>query len=162
VKNLVQSPSATLGEHDAALAMATILVPVDGSEAGYRALKFAIRSLNGRPDGAIHALYVHPPVDVSGKVQIFVTLDRMRELANEYSRPILDRATELLAGATFDHTVEMLEGDPAEIIAHRAQELGCDAIIMGSRGMGRIANLVMGSVATKVVHLSPLPVTLIK
>jgi nucleotide-binding universal stress UspA family protein len=56
----------------------------------------------------------------------------------------------------------MLEGDPADVIARRAQELGCDAIVMGSRGMGRIANLVIGSVATKVVHLTALPVTLVK
>ncbi|HET9474354.1 MAG TPA: universal stress protein [Steroidobacteraceae bacterium] len=142
--------------------MTTILVPIDGSEPGFRALDFAVRMLKGRPEGAIHALYVHPAIDVSGKVQIFVTLERMRELVSEQSRPILDRGTELLAGADVDHTVEMLEGDPAEIIARRAQELGCDAIIMGSRGMGKIANLVMGSVATKVVHNSPLPVTLIK
>ena len=102
------------------------------------------------------------PIDVSGKVQIFVTPERMRGLANAQSRPILDRAAARLAEAEMSHTVEMLEGDPAEVIGRRAQELGCDAIVMGSRGMGRIANLVVGSVATKVVHLTKLPVTLVK
>lgn len=142
--------------------MSTILVPIDGSEPGYRALDFAIRSSKGRPESRIHALYVHPSIDVSGKVQIFVTRERMRELANEQSRPILERATARLAEAEMCHTVELLEGDPSEVIGRRAQELGCDAIVMGSRGMGRIANLVVGSVATKVVHLTKLPVTLVK
>ena len=48
------------------------------------------------------------------------------------------------------------------MLAKRAEELGCDEIIMGTRGMGAIGNLVMGSVATKVVHLAGIPVTLVK
>jgi nucleotide-binding universal stress UspA family protein len=142
--------------------MSNILVPIDGSEPAYHALEFAIRLLRGRPDTAIYALYVHPPIDVSGKVQISVALERMREMAAEQSRLILDRAAARLTEVEMRHTVEMLEGDPAEVIARRAGELDCDAIVMGSRGMGRIANLVIGSVATKVVHLSKLPVTLVK
>jgi nucleotide-binding universal stress UspA family protein len=142
--------------------MSNILVPIDGSDPGYRALEFAIRLSRGRRDAEIHALYVHPVIDVSGKIQIYVTLERMREMAAEQSRPILDRAAARLTEAEMRHTVEMLEGDAAEVIARRAGELDCDAIVMGSRGMGRIGNLVIGSVATKVVHLTKLPVTLVK
>ncbi|MBK6597326.1 MAG: universal stress protein [Proteobacteria bacterium] len=110
--------------------MSTILVPLDGSKPGYRALDFAIRSSKGRPATRIHVLYVHPSIDVSGKVQIFVTLERMRELAIEQSRPVLDRAAARLAEAETSHTVEMLEGDQAEVIVRRAQKIGCDAIVM--------------------------------
>jgi nucleotide-binding universal stress UspA family protein len=142
--------------------MSNILVPIDGSDPSDRALEFAIRLSRGRPDAAIHAIYVHPVIDVSGKIEIYVTLERMREMATEQSRPILDRAAARLTEAEIRHTVEMLEGDTAELIARRAEELECDVIVMGSRGMSRIANLVIGSVATKVVHLSKLPVTLVK
>lgn len=38
----------------------------------------------------------------------------------------------------------------------------CDAIIMGSRGLGPVASMIIGSVATKVIHLVKVPVTLIK
>jgi nucleotide-binding universal stress UspA family protein len=38
----------------------------------------------------------------------------------------------------------------------------CDGIVMGTRGMSAVGNLVMGSVATKVIHLTKLPVTLVK
>ena len=48
-----------------------------------------------------------------------------------------------------------------EIIAY-AVEHDCDAIVMGTRGMSAIGSLVMGSVAQKVVHLAPVPVTLVK
>jgi nucleotide-binding universal stress UspA family protein len=142
--------------------MITVLVPIDGSEPGHRALDLAIRSAQGKPEARIHALYVHPTIDVPGTVRAFVTLGEMRALATEQSRPIVDGAAARLTAAGIDHAVEMLEGDPAELIARRAQELHCDAIVMGSRGMGRIANLVIGSVATKVVHLTTLPVTLVK
>jgi nucleotide-binding universal stress UspA family protein len=57
---------------------------------------------------------------------------------------------------------EEAEGDVAPTIAQRADALGCEAIIMGTRGSGRIANLVMGSTAMMVVHLTSLPVTLVK
>ena len=48
------------------------------------------------------------------------------------------------------------------LIADSAEREGCDAIVMGTRGMGSIGSLMLGSVATKVVHLTKLPVTLVK
>lgn len=142
--------------------MTAILVPIDGSEPAFRALDFAVGLMKGQTGDAIHALFVHPPIDVAGKVQGFVTAERMRQLASETSRWILDRADRRLAETSVVHTVNMIEGDPAETIARRAQELECDAIVMGSRGMGLVANVVLGSVANKVVHLTALPVTLVK
>jgi nucleotide-binding universal stress UspA family protein len=59
-------------------------------------------------------------------------------------------------------TSETREGSPAEMIVKAAEELNCVGIVMGTRGMGALANLVLGSVATKVVHLTVLPVTLVK
>jgi nucleotide-binding universal stress UspA family protein len=60
------------------------------------------------------------------------------------------------------YTSEILVGETASLIVSSAEQHGCDGIVMGTRGMGAIGNLVMGSVATKVVHLSRLPVTLVK
>ena len=53
-------------------------------------------------------------------------------------------------------------GHAAAEIAECARELGCDAIVMGTRGLGRVANIVLGSVAHKVVHLADVPVTLVR
>ena len=52
--------------------------------------------------------------------------------------------------------------DRRHSIVSCAETLGCDGIVMGTRGMGAIGNLVAGSVATKVIHLTKLPVTLVK
>jgi nucleotide-binding universal stress UspA family protein len=142
--------------------MPRLLVPIDGSEASHRALTFAMKLAEAAAAPEIHALYVHPPIDVSGKIQVYATEKHMRQLAADQSQWILGAIEERLRVAAVPHTVEMREGDPAETIARRAEELGCDAIVMGSRGMGRIAGLLMGSVATRVVHLTSLPVTLVK
>ena len=47
-------------------------------------------------------------------------------------------------------------------IADCARDLQCDAIVMGTRGLGAIQTLLLGSVAVKVIHLADQPVTLIK
>jgi len=51
---------------------------------------------------------------------------------------------------------------PAELIAKVAGAGGVEGIVMGTRGMGPIKSLVLGSVATKVIHLVEFPVTLVK
>jgi nucleotide-binding universal stress UspA family protein len=56
----------------------------------------------------------------------------------------------------------VLEGDPAELITERAAQLGCHSIVTGTRGLGRIGALLLGSVAQKVVQLASMPVTLVK
>ena len=53
-------------------------------------------------------------------------------------------------------------GEESETIVKYAREKGCDQIFMGTRGLGSISGLLLGSVATKVIHLSPVPVLLAK
>ena len=56
----------------------------------------------------------------------------------------------------------MLLGDPAEKIAQFAKRGGFDKIVMGTHGRGGITAMLMGSVATKVLHHATVPVTLVK
>ena len=58
--------------------------------------------------------------------------------------------------------VGVVAGHAAEKIVQVAREHQCTRIVMGTRGLGSIAGLMLGSVAYKVVHLSPIPVTLVK
>lgn len=56
----------------------------------------------------------------------------------------------------------VLLGEPASTIAAHVERRGADAVVMGTRGLGTIGGLVLGSVATKVIHLAKPPVTLVK
>jgi len=53
-------------------------------------------------------------------------------------------------------------GKAAEAIAQVAREEDIKHIVMGTRGLGSIQGLLLGSVATKVIHLAEVPITLIK
>ncbi len=53
-------------------------------------------------------------------------------------------------------------GQVAKTVVEVAREQGVDQIVMGTRGLGGIQGLLLGSVATQVIHLADVPVTLIK
>jgi nucleotide-binding universal stress UspA family protein len=53
-------------------------------------------------------------------------------------------------------------GTPADDIVRVAREKGVDHIVMGTHGRGAAGSILMGSVAQRVAHLSPMPVTLVK
>jgi nucleotide-binding universal stress UspA family protein len=75
---------------------------------------------------------------------------------------ILARATGQVQSARVRCKTRAVIGDAPAVIANLARRLRCDAIVMGTRGMTLLGNLVLGSVASKVVHLSTVPVTLVK
>jgi nucleotide-binding universal stress UspA family protein len=52
-------------------------------------------------------------------------------------------------------------GDPAEVIIETARRQQADAIVMGRRGRGRLAGLLLGSVSQKVASLAPCVVVLV-
>ncbi|MEP7119188.1 MAG: universal stress protein, partial [Acidobacteriota bacterium] len=52
--------------------------------------------------------------------------------------------------------------DVAAQIAAQAEGLHCDALVMGTRGLGPVQSLLLGSITLKVIHLADVPVTLIK
>jgi nucleotide-binding universal stress UspA family protein len=53
-------------------------------------------------------------------------------------------------------------GAPAEVIVETAQEQNCDLIVMGTHGLGVIADVLIGSTAKWVVRRSPVPVLVIR
>jgi len=56
----------------------------------------------------------------------------------------------------------MRTGQYGETIANYAKEKQCDRIVMGTRGLGAVGGLLLGSVARKVIHLADVPITLVK
>jgi nucleotide-binding universal stress UspA family protein len=68
----------------------------------------------------------------------------------------------MLEAHGIDYTAQVLLGEVAENIVRYAAERGCSSILMGTRGMSAIGNLLFGSVAARVVSRANVPVTLIK
>jgi nucleotide-binding universal stress UspA family protein len=108
----------------------------------------------------LHLLNIQPPL--SGSASSFVNRDVLVKFHQEEGMKELQSATEKLTAAGVKHQRHIGVGDPPDTIATYAGEHGCDQIVMGTRGMGSVSNLVLGSVATKVIQLAPVPVLLVK
>jgi nucleotide-binding universal stress UspA family protein len=80
----------------------------------------------------------------------------------EFHRETGDEALARLKAAGLSHSAHVLVGEAAPSLVDFAQAKDCDMIIMGAHGFGSVLGMVMGSVASKVLHLSTLPVLLIK
>ncbi len=142
--------------------MRTILVAIDGSEGALRALDFAVQQARHAPAAKLHVLNAQPTLSNYTAAEIYVTAERIHQVATERARAILEVAAKRLKDTGCGFELEQMEGDAAETIARRAAELGCESITMGTHGLSSFGILFMGSVAQKVVHYATVPVTLVK
>lgn len=137
------------------------LIPIDGSPAALRALAWALEVVRGHADGQVHVLNVQSPMLHPWPGRLLSPDMIAAELRSEGQKLLVQ--PEIMARAEgLARVPEVRIGAAAEVIANYAAEQRCDAIVMGSRGMGAVSALVMGSVAQKVVHLASVPVTLVK
>jgi len=141
--------------------MLTLLVPVDGSKNSLRAVKYAAAQSKHCPV-TLHIVNVEPPLDDYGMVRAYLSRRQHDKAVMARAARILARATSQVRPARVRCKTRAIIGDAPAVIANLARRLRCDAIVMGTRGMTLLGNLVLGSVASKVVHLSTVPVTLVK
>ena len=141
--------------------MRKIVVPIDGSECALRALTYVVERAKQGAQLEIEVLNVQLPI-ISGEVRRFVTQAMIDEYHRAESEDALKPAKRLLEQAGLPYKATMLVGHIAETIAEFAASRDCDGIVMGTRGMGPMKNLVLGSVATQVIHAAEVPVTLVK
>ncbi|MCF5712138.1 universal stress protein [Pseudomonas tremae] len=143
--------------------MHKVLVPFDGSEHAMRALGYVIElSADLKKSLEVHVLNVQAsPIDYS----LYLAPDMIEGvktgLTNEGKR-VLDEAVALLAAAGLPFQAHVDLGNVAEQVEAAVQRLGCEAVVMGTRGLGNFGGLLLGSVATRVIHEVSVPVTLVK
>ncbi len=141
--------------------MLKALLPVDGSENSLRAVKHLITLVQGREPMDVHILNVQEPID-AWEVRRCFKPEEIEAMQVSAGGDALQAARMLLEEAAVPFTAQVLIGDVAESVARYAHEIGADKIIMGTRGMTPLANLMLGSIATKVIHLTEIPVTLVR
>jgi len=137
-----------------------ILVPVDGSKNSDRAVAYAIRLASAMTNSEIHLLNVQPPV--TGVAGALVGSATLKSYHRDEGVKAMASALALCAEAGLSHKDHISVGQAGPTIAAFAKDLGCDQIIMGTRGLGATLGLLMGSVATDVIHHAGVPVTLVK
>jgi len=137
--------------------MSTVLVAVDGSPTALRAVEHAALVAK-RAAAEVCVLNVQLAIRV-GELVDRAALDKYQR---GLGQQIVDAAMATLRDRGVAHQGRVVIGEVVEAIVAAAQELGAEQIVMGSRGMSALPNLVLGSNATKVIHLSRVPVTIVK
>jgi nucleotide-binding universal stress UspA family protein len=143
--------------------MLKLLIPVDGSDCSLHAVQHAIKLAKADIPVSVTLLYVYEEQVPFGAITAHVPRERIGEIEREFVDPALAEAERLLRAANVEYERELrVADDVAPMIAHRAEELGCDGIIMGTHGGGVLANVLMGSTTRKVVHMVKTPVTMVR
>ncbi|HKY02887.1 MAG TPA: universal stress protein [Burkholderiales bacterium] len=139
--------------------MKKILVPVDGSECSLRAVNHILRLLNPA-ELEMHLLNVQPalPADVGR----FISGDQLKSYHHDQGIEELKAARALLDKAGAKYQFHISVGDPAETICHVAKDQGVEQIVMGTHGRGGVMGMLLGSVASKTLAQSPVPVLVVK
>jgi nucleotide-binding universal stress UspA family protein len=141
--------------------MLTILAPIDGSNNAIRVVEHVVGLALQSRQAEVCLINVREAMD-SPEVHRFWSPEKIAEFQKTEGNLLLDSARKRLDQAGVRYTADVVIGDIAPTIAAQATARGCNLIVMGTRGMGGIGNLLMGSVATKVVHLTDVPVMLVK
>ena len=142
--------------------MLKVLLPVDGSPSAVRATQKLIDTLAWyKEPPTVDVVAVHLPVPRVPNMGAFVSKEMIEKYYEDECEAMLAPSRKLLDAAGVKYTAHRLVGQIAETIVDRAAKSGSDMIYMGTRGMSALANMALGSVTTRVLHLSHLPVVLI-
>ncbi len=141
--------------------MLKFLLPVDGSDTSNKAIAEFIKLLDWyREAPEIHLLNVQLPQH--GNVAWFIDKESIKLYHQEEGIKLLQPACTLLDQADIAYRFHITVGNPEEMIVRYAETLVCDQIVIGPRGLGAVKGLLLGSVASRVMQLSTMPVLLIK
>ena len=143
--------------------MRNILLAFDGSDNSRRALQYIVNLATDAPKPLeVHVLNAqHEPV-IYGE---YVTSNMIEDLNNSLlskAQATIAEATTVLEAAGIAHQGHAVLGNVAEQVNEAVKRLGCDTVVMGTRGLGSFTGMLLGSVANRVIHEVSVPVLLVK
>lgn len=136
-----------------------ILVPVDGSEGGWKALAAAKEVA----EAGKSELVVMTVVQVFAGASIMpipVESGKINEELSNIADDILAQAKEKVGGLKAEFVAA--PGRPSKVIVDTAKKSGADLVVIGSRGLSGLAEFFLGSVSSEVAQLSPVSVLIVK
>ncbi|MBQ0108369.1 MAG: universal stress protein [Phascolarctobacterium sp.] len=136
-----------------------ILVPVDGSEGGWKALTAAKEVA----EAGKSELVVMTVVQVFAGASIMpipVESGKINEELGNIANDILAQAKEKVGGVKAEFVAA--PGRPSKVIVDTAKKSGADLVVIGSRGLSGLAEFFLGSVSSEVAQLSPVSVLIVK
>jgi len=140
-----------------------ILLAVDGSEHSLNAVQFLIEHSGWLKDAPeLDLVTVHLPVPRLPGMGAAVGKAQLDRYYQEESERCLADARKKLDAAGVRYETHTLVGPVAESLVKHAKDKRCDLICIGTRGHSELGKMLVGSTATKVAHISDVPVLLVK
>jgi nucleotide-binding universal stress UspA family protein len=139
-----------------------ILLPVDGSQSSLAAVRHALAWAEGTAGVEFVLVNVQEPASLY-EVVVAHDAERIAALRREAGADLLRGAEALLDAAGAGYESEVAGGAPEHLIVELAENYGCNAIVMGARGMGTGPEAGgLGTVVLAVLQSSPVPVTVVR
>jgi nucleotide-binding universal stress UspA family protein len=144
--------------------MLRVMVPIDGSPCSLRAIRHVVAMKDTlRPALEVLLINVRPPIPMLEMMRDGRPSDvhRLEEPLKEQGQQTLAAARLALDQAGIENRAFVEIGEAARLITDYSKTYHCEMIVMGTHGMGATVSLLLGSVATKVLHLASMPVVLV-
>lgn len=138
-----------------------VLLAVDGSEYTKRLLSYLGSHKDSLGSGNTYTV-LHVTQPMPYRAAAFMTSEDLDSYYGDEARVVLDPIRAMLAEGGIDADVVHKVGAPADEVCAYAEEGKFDLVAMGSHGHGVLGNLVLGSVATKVLGHCKVPVLLVR
>jgi nucleotide-binding universal stress UspA family protein len=139
-----------------------ILIPFDGSANAQRAVDYVIKNIAVLKETPQLLLLSVQWNVATGNVKLFINKQTLNDYYREQGMAALQPARAALDGAALPYQYHISIGKPAEAIVQYAHEQCVDQIVMGRQEQGGLQSLLLGSVVSKVLHLTDCPVLLVK
>jgi nucleotide-binding universal stress UspA family protein len=140
-----------------------ILIAVDGSKNSLKAVDCLVDHAGWyKEKPEVELVTVHLPVPKLPRMGMAVGKGQIDRYYQEEGEAKLAAAKKRLERAGIAYQARILVGQVAESIVKQAKDRRCELIYIGTRGMSEIGKALVGSTATKVIHISDVPVLLVK
>ena len=140
--------------------MDEILVGYDGSECGRRSVEAAARLAQAGHSRIRLAFSVWPVMPVLND-PTGIASAQLRETLRASAEGFLAEQAEALEAKGIRAVVQIVFGAPAEQLAELAKAKDCQLVVVGRRGHGAFARMLLGSVVRRLLHESPKPVLVV-
>ncbi|MEK3890343.1 universal stress protein [Bacillus sp. FSL K6-3431] len=135
-----------------------ILIAADGSKNSMRAAREAMKLASLSQGTVVEIVYIMDYSKAKKEVLYSQNSETLELERRKQLLPIENTFKE--ANVTF--TVTMLHGEPGPTIVDYANKLNCDMVVIGSRGLNNLQEMVLGSVSHKVAKRVKCPVLIVK
>ena len=140
-----------------------ILLAVDGSKHSLRAVDCLIEHADWyRDKPVVELVTVHAPVPKLPRMGLVVGKNQIQRYYQEEGEAALTAAKKKLGTAGIEYNAHILVGSVADVIVRHAAKTRCDQIFIGTHGRSAAGTMLLGSTATKVLHISRIPVLLVR